>query len=57
LEPDDPLYPLKGSAGGITVETDAGQIFTMLQTTSGIDDAAFGLIQDCRAILAGLPQV
>jgi homoserine dehydrogenase len=57
LEPDDPLYPLKGSAGGITVETDQGQIFTLLQTTSGIDDAAFGLIQDCRAIIGGLPQV
>jgi homoserine dehydrogenase len=57
IEPGDPLYPLKGSAGGILVETDAGHSFTLLQQTSGIDDAAFGLIQDCRAILAGLPQV
>jgi hypothetical protein len=39
------------------IETDAGHFFTLLQHTSGIDDAAFGLIQDCRAILAGLPQV
>jgi homoserine dehydrogenase len=57
LEPDDPLYPCRGSAGGITIETDAGQSFTLLQQTSGIDDAAFGMVQDCRAIIAGLPQV
>jgi homoserine dehydrogenase len=57
LEPDDPLYPLKGAAGGITIETDAGHSFTMLQGSPGIDDAAFGLIQDVRAILAGAAQV
>lgn len=57
IEPGDPLYPLKGSAGGITLELDSGQVFTLLQQTSGIDDAAFGIIQDCRAILAGMPQV
>jgi homoserine dehydrogenase len=57
LEPDDPLYPLRGSAGGIMIETDAGQSFTFLQQTSGIDDAALGLVEDCRAIVAGLPQV
>ena len=54
---DDPLYPLKGAAGGITIETDAGHSFTMLQGSSGIDDAAFGLIQDCRAIIDRSPQV
>lgn len=57
LEPDDPLYAVRGAAGGITIETDMGHAFTILQHTSGIDDAAFGLIQDCRAILSGLPQV
>ncbi|MCK6551020.1 hypothetical protein L6R52_34605 [Myxococcota bacterium] len=57
IEPEDPLYPLRGPQGGLVIETDAGHTFTMLQQTPGIDDAAFGLIQDCRAILAGFPQV
>lgn len=57
IDQDDPLFPLKGSAGGIAIETDAGQSFVLLQQSAGIDDAAFGLIQDCKSILAGLPQV
>jgi hypothetical protein len=39
------------------IETDAGHSFTMLQNSPGIDDAAYGLIQDVRAILSGAPQV
>lgn len=57
IEPSDPLYPLRGAAGGITIETDAGHSFTLLQQSPGIEDAAFGLIQDVRAIVTGLPQV
>lgn len=57
LEPGDPMYPLRGAQGGLTIETDAGHTFTLLQQTSGIDDAAFGLIQDVKAIMAGLPQL
>jgi homoserine dehydrogenase len=57
IEPNDALFPLTGAAGGITIETDAGHAFTLLQNSPGLDDAAFGLLQDCRAILAGLPQV
>ena len=57
IEVDDPLHGLVGGAGGITVTTDANQTFTWLQSTYGVDDAAFGLIQDCRAIGSGLPQI
>jgi homoserine dehydrogenase len=57
IEPGDPLYSVKGSNGGITVETDQGHSFTLLQQVSGIDDAAFGLLHDIRALIAGLPQV
>lgn len=57
LEPGDPLYSLRGPAGGITIETNLGHTFTLLQKTSGIDDAAFGMIQDVRAIIAGYPQL
>jgi homoserine dehydrogenase len=57
LEPGDPLYPLRGAHGGVTLWTDAGVSFTLLQESSGIDDAAFGMMQDVRAILAGAPQV
>lgn len=57
LEADDPLYSCRGAQGGITIETDAGHAFTLIQSSPGIDDAAFGLLQDCRAILAGAPQI
>jgi homoserine dehydrogenase len=57
LEPGDPLYPLRGPAGGVIIDTDQGHSFTMLQRTSGIDDAAFGMMQDCLAILSGAAQV
>lgn len=57
IEPDDPLYPLKGAAGGLVIGTDAGHSFTLLQNSPGIDDAAYGLIQDVRAIQSGAPQV
>ncbi|MEO1339502.1 MAG: hypothetical protein AAFV29_27930, partial [Myxococcota bacterium] len=57
LEPGDSLYPLRGGRGGITIETSLGHTHTWLQETHGIEDAAFGLLQDCRAILSGLPQV
>lgn len=57
LEPGDPLYPLKGSCGGMTIETDQGHHFTLLQQVAGIDDAASGLLHDVRALIAGLPQV
>lgn len=57
LEPGDPLYGIKGNQGGVTVETDVGHSFTMLQKTAGLDDAAFGLISDVRAIVEGAKQV
>ena len=57
LAPGDSLYPLRGGRGGITIETSLGHTHTWLQETHGVDDAAFGLLQDCRAILAQLPQV
>ena len=31
--------------------------FTILQNVSGCDDAAWGLLQDVRALIVGLPQV
>lgn len=57
IEPNDPLYSLKGSCGGLTIETDQGHQFTLLQQVAGIDDAASGLVHDLKALLAGLPQV
>ena len=57
LEPGDPLYALKGPQGGVTIETDAGHAFTLLQKTSGLDDAAFGIINDVRSIANGGKQV
>ncbi len=57
LEPGDPLYALQGPAGGLVLDTDAGHSFTLLQKTSGVDDAAFGMLQDCQAILSGHPQI
>jgi homoserine dehydrogenase len=57
IEPNDPLYSLRGPAGGLIIETDQGHSFTLLQRSSGVDDAAFGMISDCSAILAGYPQV
>lgn len=57
LEPGDPFFTLRGAEGGITIQTANGMSFTMLQHSPGIDDAAFGLIQDCHAILNGAPQV
>lgn len=57
LECGDPLYGLHGNQGGLIVETDAGHKLSLFQETAGVDDAAFGLVQDCRAILEGFPQV
>jgi homoserine dehydrogenase len=56
IEPGDPLHSLRGTHGGMTLWTDAGQQFTLLQEASGIDDAALGLLNDLRAIIAGAPQ-
>lgn len=56
LEPGDPLYPLTGNQGGIEIETDAGQRLVLLQQSAGLEDAAYGLVQDCRAVLHGYPQ-
>lgn len=50
LEPHDPFFSLKGSAGGITVETASGFAITLIQASHGLDDAAYGLVQDCWAI-------
>lgn len=57
LEAGDPLYGLRGNQGGVVVHTDAGQRFVMMQETAGVDDAALGIIHDCRAILGRFPQV
>lgn len=57
LEADDPFFSLKGGNGGLQVECRGGPRFTMLQDSHGLDDAAFALLQDCRAVLAGEPQV
>lgn len=51
LEPGDPLYALRGSAGGVVLETSHGT-FTLLQQTHGLDDATTGLFVD----LAQLPR-
>lgn len=57
LESGDPLFGLKGPQGGVIIETDAGHSFTMLQKSSGLDDAAFGLLNDLRAIANDAKQV
>lgn len=57
LEAEDPFFSLKGGNGGLQVECRGGPRFTMLQDSHGLDDAAFALMQDCRAILAGDAQV
>ncbi|MCA9489013.1 MAG: hypothetical protein KC621_03805, partial [Myxococcales bacterium] len=57
LEPGDPLYALRGNQGGVVLDTDAGQRIVLLQQTAGVEDAALGMVQDCRAILGGFPQV
>ncbi len=57
LEPGDPFFSLKGGNGGLQIECRGGPRFTMLQDSHGLDDAAFALLQDCRAILAGDAQV
>ena len=57
LKDSDPLYGFPGSRGAVTVTTDQGTATTLVQTTSGLDDAAFGMISDVRAIRAGLPPV
>jgi homoserine dehydrogenase len=56
LRPGDPFYALRGAAGGLTVEYAGGQTITMLQGTPGLDDAAFGMVEDCRLIAAGAAQ-
>lgn len=56
LEEADPLYGLRGSQGAITVTTDHDTATTLVQATSGLDDAAFGMLMDVRAIVAGRPQ-
>ncbi len=50
LEPQDPLYGLHGAQGGITLETDQHQSFTLLQQVCGIDDAAYGILSDIRSL-------
>lgn len=57
VETGDPFFALKGGNGGVQVECRNGPRFTLLQDSHGLDDAAFALLQDCRAILAGEPQV
>jgi hypothetical protein len=57
LEPGDPFYSLRGAAGGITVESKHLHAMTLLQQSAGLDDAAYGLVQDCHAILENAPQV
>lgn len=57
IESDDPFFALKGGNGGVHVECRGGPRFTLLQDSHGLEDAAFALLQDCRAILAGEPQV
>jgi homoserine dehydrogenase len=57
LEPGDSFFSLRGAAGGLTVRTTIGHDFTWLQETPGLDDAAYGLMQDVYAILQGAPQV
>ncbi|MCC7382224.1 MAG: hypothetical protein IT384_10360 [Deltaproteobacteria bacterium] len=57
IEPGDPLFSLRGGAGGISVEVKNGPHITLLQHTHGLDDAAQGLLLDVNAILSGAPQV
>ncbi len=57
LEPGDALYGLRGNQGGVVVTTDDGHQLTMIQGSAGLDDAAYGIMQDGWAILNGLPQV
>jgi homoserine dehydrogenase len=57
LEPGDPFHALRGSAGAISLETKGGHALTLLQNSSGLDDAAYGLVQDCYAIIEKAPQV
>jgi homoserine dehydrogenase len=56
LLPGDPLYALHGGLGGISVETDAGLHFSLLQHASGLDEAAKAMVLDCQAIAEGAPQ-
>jgi len=55
LESGDPFHALKGSAGGLVIETSHGS-FTIMQGTHGLDDAAQGLVLDCLSIADGMPQ-
>lgn len=57
LEVGDPFHTLKGASGGVTIETTDGRKMTLIQDSPGLDDAAFGLVQDCFAIANGAPQV
>jgi homoserine dehydrogenase len=56
LEPGDPLFASRGSAGGISVECQQGPSLTLLQGTHGLEDAAEGLVLDLNAIRSGAPQ-
>lgn len=56
LEPGDPLFALKGAAGGLSIETATGSL-TLLQGSHGLEDAAYGLLLDCYSVWAGDPQV
>lgn len=57
LEGGDPLYGLRGGQGGLVVYTDQGHEHALLQQTHGLDDAAYGLMQDGWAIGAQAPEV
>ncbi len=57
LEPDDPLFSLKGACCGLTIETSKGFAMSFLQTSHGLDDASFGIMQDVVAISRGAPQI
>ena len=57
LEGGDPLYGLRGGQGGIVVYTDQGHEHAFLQQTHGLDDAAYGIMQDGWAIVEQAPEV
>ena len=57
IESGDTFFGLRGAAGGLTVTTRDGHSTTFIQSSPGLDDAAFGIVQDCFAVAHGAPQV
>ena len=57
LEGGDPLYALRGGQGGVVVHTDQGHEQALLQQTHGLDDAAYGVMQDGWAIVYQAPTI